>query len=88
MSNTKGLLPRQGAWEVLQSVAAGAYADVALDRAIKKYSLLGSDRSLLTELAYGAIRNRYLLDCWIDYLGKKPAKKQPPLLRWLLHIGI
>ena len=43
---------------------------------------------MITELSYGAIRQRYYLDCWIDYLGKVPAKKQPPLLRWLLHLGL
>ena len=83
-----GVLPRKAAWEVLQAVSAGAYADVALNRIIKKYSLKGTDRSLTTEIAYGSIRLRNLLDCWIDHLGKIPSRKQPPLLRLLLHIGI
>lgn len=82
------MVSRKAAWEVLQAVSAGAYADVALNRAVKKYSLTGLDRSLTTELAYGSIRYRYLLDHWIDYLGKLPARKQPPLLRWLLHVGL
>ena len=88
LSRKTGLSARKAAWDVLQAVSAGAYADVALDRAIKKYSLTGLDRSLTTELAYGSIRYRYLLDGWIDYLGKVSARKQPPLLRWLLHIGL
>tara|TARA_Y100001968_G_scaffold314963_2_gene341026 strand:- start:23766 stop:25100 length:1335 start_codon:yes stop_codon:yes gene_type:complete len=88
LSLKKGLLSRNAAWDVLRAVSAGAYADVALDRAIKKYSLIELDRSLATELAYGSIRYRYLLDSWIDYLAKVPAIKQPPLLRWLLHLGL
>ena len=87
-SSNRGLLSRKAAWDVLQAVSAGAYGDLALNRVIKKYSLIGLDRALTTELAYGSIRYRYLLDCWIDYLGKVPAIKQPPLMRWLLHIGL
>jgi len=45
-------------------------------------------KGLVNEIFYGAIRQRYYLDCWIDHLGKVPAKKQPPLLRWLLHLGL
>ncbi len=83
-----GLDARRIAWEVLQAVAAGAYADSALDRSLRKQNLNPQDRALVQELAYGSIRQRYLLDCWLDSLGKIPAKKQPPLLRWLLHLGL
>ena len=83
-----GLLPRRLAWDVLQAVAAGAYADVALERVLRGQDLMASDRSLVTELAYGAIRQRRILDAWLDRLGKVPAAKQPPKLRWLLHVGL
>ena len=73
---------------MLQAVAAGAYADVALERALREASLAGPDRGLATELAYGAIRRRRSLDGWLDRLGKVPARKQPPKLRWLLHVGL
>ena len=82
---TPGLPPRRLAWDVLQ---AGAYADVALERALREQSLAGPDRGLATELAYGAIRRRRSLDGWLDRLGRVPARKQPPKLRWLLHIGL
>ena len=84
----RGLSSRRLAWEVLNSVAAGAYADVALERSLRKSSLEGADRSLATELAYGSIRQRRWLDAWLDLLGRVPARKQPPKLRWLLHIGL
>ena len=69
-------------------MAAGAYADVALERALRDHPLSGPDRALATELSYGAIRQRRLLDGWLDRLGKVSASKQPPKLRWLLHIGL
>ena len=73
---------------MLESVAAGAYADVALERQLGRSRLAGPDRGLATELAYGAIRQRLLLDAWIDAFGRVPAERQPPRLRWLLHIGL
>jgi 16S rRNA (cytosine967-C5)-methyltransferase len=73
---------------VLQAVAAGAYADVALERCLRDQPLRGPDRGLATELAYGAIRQRRVLDGWLDRMGKVPAAKQPPKLRWLLHVGL
>jgi 16S rRNA (cytosine967-C5)-methyltransferase len=84
---------RQLAWQVLQAVAAGAYADAALERELASMARKGgglspADRALATEIAYGAIRQRHLLDGWIDALGKVPALRQPPTLRWLLHVGL
>ena len=84
----KGLDARKAAWDVIQAVGGGSFADVALERIFNLYSFKSIDKALITELSYGAIRQRYYLDCWIDYLGKVPAKKQPPLLRWLLHLGL
>ena len=83
-----GLPARRLAWEVLEAVAAGAYADVALERALRQHPLAPADRGLATELAYGCIRWRQWLDAWLDRLGKVPARKQPPRLRWLLHLGL
>lgn len=83
-----GVVPRRLAWEVLEAVAAGAYADVALERALRGQGVSPADRGLVTELAYGAIRQRRCLDAWLDRLGKVPARKQPPRLRWLLHVGL
>ena len=84
----QGLETRKAAWEVIQAVGGGAFADVALERVLGLYSFKYIDKALITELSYGAIRQRYFLDCWIDSLGKVSAKKQPPLLRWLLHLGL
>ena len=83
-----GLAPRRLAWSVLQAVAAGAYADTALERALQGSTLPPRDRALATDLAYGAIRQRALLDGWITAHGRVPAERQPPKLRWLLHVGL
>ena len=83
-----GLEPRHGAWRVLRAVAAGAYADRALERELAGARLTPRDRALATELAYGAIRQRRLLDGWINALARVPAERQPPDLRWLLHVGL
>jgi 16S rRNA (cytosine967-C5)-methyltransferase len=87
-STSIGLAPRRLAWQVLQAVAAGAYADAALERALHQSSLESRDRALATDLAYGAIRQRTLLDAWITAKGRLAADKQPPKLRWLLHVGL
>ncbi len=83
-----GLAPRRLAWRVLEAVAAGAFADNALERELAKTNLAPLDRGLATELAYGAIRQRLLLDAWIDAHGRLKANRQPPRLRWLLHVGL
>ncbi len=88
ISPVQGLRARKAAWEVIQAVGGGAFADVALERIFNLYQFKPIDKSLITEISYGAIRQRYFLDCWIDFLGTVSAKKQPPLLRWLLHLGL
>jgi 16S rRNA (cytosine967-C5)-methyltransferase len=83
-----GLAPRRAAWRVLQAVAAGAWADAALERELTRLPLAPADRALATDLAYGAIRQRRLLDAWLSAHGRVPAQRQPPKLRWLLHLGL
>ncbi|KGG12971.1 MULTISPECIES: 16S rRNA (cytosine(967)-C(5))-methyltransferase [Prochlorococcus] len=87
-TSKNGLLSRFVAWKVLEAVAAGAYADFALDKTLKNHAMKAADKALSTEIAYGAIRQRKYLDSWIDHLAKVSAERQPPRLRWLLHIGL
>lgn len=82
---------RQIAFEVLQAVDRGAYADVALHRGLHRElrSRLDSrDRSLITELVYGSVRRQRTLDALIDSLGKKKAHQQPLPLKLLLRLGL
>ena len=88
VAEISGLASRQAAWQVLLAVAAGAWADAALERELNRRPLSAADRALVTELAYGAIRQRRLLDAWLDAHGRVRAEQQPPKLRWLLHVGL
>ncbi len=87
---------RHLALNVLLQVQAGAYADVALHRTLAQGTLSESDspgersaeRAFATELVYGTVRRQRTLDALIDQLGTRPADKQPPVLRLVLHLGL
>lgn len=65
-----------------------AYADIALDRVLRKSGLSGSDRGLTCELVYGCVRRQRTLDALLDQFGKRPASQQPLDLRLVLHLGL
>ena len=80
---------RQLAFQTLRLIYnKGAFADVALDRTLRKAELSDADRRLLTELVYGVVRRRRTLDALINQLGKKKAHQQQPDIRVILHIGL
>jgi 16S rRNA (cytosine967-C5)-methyltransferase len=80
--------PRQQALIALREVHKGAYADVALDRVLRKVDLPDNDRRLVSELVYGSVRRQRTLDAIIDQLAKKKSDRQPFLLRTILHLGL
>jgi len=80
--------PRQLAFVALRDVHKGAFADVALNRVLRKADLSNADRRLLTELVYGSVRRLRSLDTLIDQLAKKKSSQQPPDLRTILHLGL
>ncbi len=79
---------RQIAYRSLLAVAGGAYADVALDRMLRRSQLSPADRRLTTELVYGCVRRQRSLDALIDRFASRPAAQQAPELRLLLHLGL
>ena len=85
---TQGYLQRKAAWEILLKVSSGLYCDQALERVLVKYDFNSLDKAFITELSFGCIRYRKLLDLWLDHTSKLTYKKQPPKLRWLLHVGL
>ena len=85
---TKGFLQRKAAWEILLKVSSGIYSDLALEKVVRKYKFNQLDIAFITEISFGSIRYRKLLDLWIDHTSKLTYIKQPPKLRWLLHIGL
>jgi 16S rRNA (cytosine967-C5)-methyltransferase len=85
---------RQIAFLILRDIhRRGAFADVALDKWLRQIKIeskaegVKPDRALVTELVYGCVRRMRSLDALIDLLAKKPADKQPPDLRIILHLG-
>ena len=81
--------PRQLAFNALRNIyRQGAYADIALNQALRQTTLKPEDRGLVTELVYGTVRRQRTLDALIDQLGTKTAAQQPPNLRIVLHLGL
>lgn len=80
---------RQVAFLVLRAVHRGGYADVELDRELRRKSQLSdADRRLVTQLVYGCTRQMRALDAIVDRLAAKPAAAQPADLRTILHLGL
>jgi 16S rRNA (cytosine967-C5)-methyltransferase len=80
--------PRQLAFLALRSIRGGAFADVAVDRALQQATLNDFDRRLFTELVYGTIRRQRTLNAIVDQLAKRPSQQQPPDLLTLLKLGL
>ena len=83
-----GYLQRKASWEVLLKVSSGIYSDHALEKVLINYEFNSLDIAFITELSFGCIRYRKFLDLWIDHISKVSHLKQPPKLRWLLHVGL
>ena len=84
----EGYLQRKAAWEILLKVSSGYFSDHAQEKVLKNYQFNDLDIAFITELSFGCIRYRKFLDLWIDHTSKFSYQKQPPKLRWLLHIGL
>jgi len=88
LTETYGLDARRGAFEILQRVELGAYADLTLDTLLKRNRGTDPrDRALLTELVYGILRVRGRLDFALTLVSRQPFAKLEPAVRHLLRIG-
>ena len=83
-----GYLQRKASWEILLKVSSGSYSDHAMEKVLKNYHFNSLDIAFITELSFGCIRYRKFLDLWTDHISKISHDRQPPKLRWLLHIGL
>ncbi len=79
--------PRLIAWEVLQAVEGGAYADAELARRLHKSSLDDRDRGLATQLVYGTLAWQGLADHILTTLRRPAAKLELPL-RTLVRMAL
>jgi 16S rRNA (cytosine967-C5)-methyltransferase len=80
--------PRKIALDVLIRVRRDkAYASIVLDSEQRKARLSEPDSGLLTELVYGVLRNRMLLDFYLDHVSKKSITKTEPRVLDILRLG-
>ncbi len=79
---------RQLAFNVLERVANGSYADHALDAALRRNRDMDPrDRALATELVYGVLRQQNRLDFALSGLSKTPLQKLERRVLLLLRLG-
>ncbi len=79
---------RSGAYEILQRVDEGGYADLLLDSWLQRHPGLDPrERGLLTELVYGVLRLRGQLDFALAPLCRQALNRLEPATLRLLRIG-
>ncbi|SIS62312.1 16S rRNA (cytosine967-C5)-methyltransferase [Salimicrobium salexigens] len=84
MSNTV----RESALYLLTRVGEeGGFSHVLVNREIENGQFSSQDAGLLTELVYGTLQHRDLLDYWLEPFMKK-QKKITPWVKWLLYMSV
>ncbi|MDA8442751.1 MAG: 16S rRNA (cytosine(967)-C(5))-methyltransferase RsmB [Peptococcaceae bacterium] len=78
---------RNAALSVLEQVSEeGAYANLALQKALNT-GMSQADRALTTELVYGTIKQRLLLDWHLQSFLTKPMESMPLPVQHILRMG-
>lgn len=79
---------RRIALDVLGRVdATDAFANTLLDARLQRSGLRQPDRALATELVYGVLRWRGMLDWRLAPILDRPLAALDPAVRWLLRLG-
>ncbi len=79
---------RRVAADVLARVeTTDAYANLLLDARLRQHGLSRPDRALATELVYGVLRWRGLLDWLLAPFVDRPLVALDPAVRRILHLG-
>lgn len=87
--SAKGANPRELAVGVLLDVERRrAYADLLLDRCIRKGRLAPADRALFTQLVYGTLRWMGRIDWLLGQRLERPLSRAQPYLRNLLRLTL
>lgn len=73
---------------LLRCEAAGQYANIALDTALKRADFKGVDRALFTALFYAVTEHRITLDHAIDALSDRKGNEIEPRVRMILRLGL
>ncbi len=80
--------PRVLAWEVLQQVETGAYADALLGTRLAGSSMEPRDQGLATRLVYGTIAWQRYLDHLLAGFCHRPLVDLDPPIRTALRLGM
>lgn len=81
--------PRETALLVLHQVAKeDAYANLALNTCLRRFSLSPLDKGLATELVYGTLRRQGTLDYWLGRFLTRPLTKLPLWILLILRLGL
>ncbi|MFZ0368278.1 MAG: 16S rRNA (cytosine(967)-C(5))-methyltransferase RsmB [Halobacillus sp.] len=79
---------RETALDLLTRIGEqGGFSHVLLDREITKQDLSRQDGALLTEIVYGTLQRRDLIDYYVQPFVAK-QKKIKPWVRWLLYMSV
>lgn len=87
MKNSKGQAARKLAISILLSCRQGAFVNKLLDHSLDESGLSQRDRSFVTALVFGVLKNQAMLDEEIKNLSKRPLSKLPPFILILLRIA-
>ncbi len=80
---------RQCAYHALRRVwEQGAYSNIVLAEAMKKYALEGKDRAFCSALVYGAAERLLTLDYLITTVAARPAEKIQGTVLTALRLGM
>jgi len=80
--------PRRLAWQILQRVETGGYADVLLGGALAAANLSQRDQGLAVRLVYGCLAWQGYLDHILTAFSKPGIDKLDPPIRCLLRLGL
>ena len=87
-TNFKKADARSGAYEILQRVEEGGYADLLLDNWLTRHPGFDPrERGLLTELVYGVLRLRGRIDFALSQFCRQDLKRLEPGALRLLRLG-
>lgn len=79
---------RELAMKTIFSICSeGAYANVALSKALRLAPAGDADRRFLTELVYGTAKAWGTLDWMIECYSSRPVRKMPPFISAILRMG-
>ncbi len=82
-----GETSRRVALEALLRIDDGGYAHILVPQLLRQRHLASRDRGLVTDLVYGSVRMRGLLDHLIAQVATRPIEKLDPPVRAALRMG-